>query len=421
MRRASLLLMALIVVAGGCGDDGTPDTTATDDTAATTTAGATHTVATTTIAPATTEPAAEETTTSEAGSAPAGPAFIMREERGAFVRALQVYLDCAGFGPIDIDGVFGDATAGSVEKAQEAEGKEPTGEPSEATFAELSRRCSLARDIVFAAGATEATVAGNAAPGDDEVFHIRVLVGQRLMVTVEGDVLVSIQGTDGGVLKRADGWREVDVEITVSQVYVIRVAAEQAASFSLAITVPALPVETTTTTAPEPDQFLLMGNGFNVVDFGATPEAAIAAVQAALDELGIPIDPPEDTGWVTREEPHCADTARIVTWEWIFPAAISNWEMNLELFFFDEVDPRWSGWRIGVLSFDEPPAPLVPSLSTAQGIGLWTPEEDAVAAGFQFGGYEELSQGRLEPFMMRIANGVVSEIGAGNWLVCDPF
>jgi len=49
--------------------------------------------------------------------------------------------------------------------------------------------------------------------------------------------------------------------------------------------------ESSTTTEPEASALALRGDGLGVVDFGAPPDAAVAAVVA---ELG---DPAQDTGW----------------------------------------------------------------------------------------------------------------------------
>jgi hypothetical protein len=72
---------------------------------------------------------------------------------------------------------------------------------------------------------------------------------------------------------------------------------DPAASDSTESTTTSAPAETTATDAttttgePEPSDLALRGDGLGVVDFGAPPDAAVAAVRA---ELG---DPAQDTGW----------------------------------------------------------------------------------------------------------------------------
>ena len=411
MRRAMMVLLAFVLLGGACGDDATTETT--EAGAATTTAPDDTT--TTTAAAATTTAAA----------VPAGPAFIMKGESGAYVRALQIYLDCAGYGPIEVDGVFGDGTAGFVGKAQADEGKMATGEPDEETFALLSRECDRTRDISFAAGASAVEVAGNAAPGDDEVLELRVLEGQQMTVTVDGAVDVAIQGSDGGVLHRPDGSLEIVVDVPSNQEYQLTVSAAAPTSYSLTVEVPAPPEETTTTTVAASGGFVLTADGFKVVEFGASFDDTFAAVQSMYGE-----QPEEDTGWMTEDRQGCAATARMVTWR-VWPAVDPWMATTLDVWFFDEDDPRFVGWDIYLTGAwgDQPPLDAMPGwLSTVHGLSAGDSYNEAVSYGFTLGGYEELNQGSLDGLMVTVfedngyeQDGRVWEIAAGAWMQCDPF
>jgi peptidoglycan hydrolase-like protein with peptidoglycan-binding domain len=223
MRRA-LAGMVIVLVLSSCGDDAAePETTE----------APTTTVAVTTLPP----------TTSSVPVEPGAP-FIMFGERGAYVTALQFLLGCSGFGPVSIDGVFGDETGAAVERAQQSEGKIPSGEPDEETFAWLARSCDQRRTVVFAVGSTGAEIAGNAAPGDDDLFDLAASEGQTLSIdaTARAPVDVSVQGADGTVLQRP-GASSFIVEIPTTQSYTIRVSATEPTSYVLAVEIPALPDE----------------------------------------------------------------------------------------------------------------------------------------------------------------------------------
>lgn len=426
MRRVAVLLLAVALVVGACGDDdaasdstvAATSTTTLDEGSASDTTGSTAAGTDTTA----------ETTQTTSALVPPGPPFIRKGETGAYVWALQTYLDCAGFGPIDIDGVFGDGTAGSVEQAQIDEGKIATGEPDEETFAHLSRTCDVPHDIAFAAGTTSATVAGNAAGGDDEVFRLMVLEGQQMTVAADRGVAVTVQGADGEMYQ-GDASSDVVVDVGTSQMYEIRVSAPNPTSFSMTVSVPALPDETTTTSVTAgPDGFHLTTDGFNVVDFGASPEETTAAIDDVYTELNVPALDPEDSGWVTYDASYCAETARTVTWEILWPSAVDFWSVELTAFFYDEANPTFGGWSLDFGNQGDGDYPHPPELSTVHGLGIFDTLEEAAALGFEHGGYEELSLGSLDGYVIRIPDapgylfdGRVTQIAAGMWEICDPF
>jgi peptidoglycan hydrolase-like protein with peptidoglycan-binding domain len=104
------------------------------------------------------------------------------------VEAAQFLLNCSGYGALVVDGIFGPATRGAVETAQQGLGHQVTGEIDAPTFGELSRACSLSRRI--GAGA----VVGNAAPGDPEVYVMSLTAGSELTVTMADGVAVEVFG-----------------------------------------------------------------------------------------------------------------------------------------------------------------------------------------------------------------------------------
>jgi len=423
MRRPMTVLAVLALVVAACGDDdatttvpddtGVTTTTAVEDGATTTTEGVEETTTTT-------------TTTTEAPRPP-GAAFILKGETGSYVTALQVYLDCAGYGPVVIDGVFGDGTAGSVEEAQADEGKEATGEPDEETFANLSRECDRARDVVFASGATTAEVAGNAAPGDDEVFNLRVLEGQQMTVQVysHGIVDVAIQGADGAVLHRPDGSTEIVVDVPTSQMYALRVSAGAPVSYSLAISVPPAEEDTTTTTEAQAAGFYLASDGFNEIDFG---EGSGRAITTLTESFG---PPSEDTDWFAEagsETYPCAEQARVVTW--LFPGTEGMMSTTLEVVFHDLFtdDPVFAQWRYYLTWGYDDTQPESGFLSTAHGLSAGDDYTEAVSYGFLLGGFEEPSEGLLDGIRVSIAtnggtyadDGQVLAMQAGTWYCESP-
>ena len=232
MRRSSIAALLLAVVAAGCGADAA-DTTEPSERAAGTTTFATS--------------AAVDST---AVTAPSADPFILHGERGAYVTALQFLLDCAGYGPVTVDGVFGDETATAVRKAQTAEGKTPTGEADEATFAALGRGCDRWRTINIAEGETGIEVAGNAAEGDADHFELTALAGQSMSIDAEmrAPVDISVQGADGAVL-HPGGVKLFTVEIPTTQKYTIRVTAPGPASYKLIIEISVAPSDGTTSSS----------------------------------------------------------------------------------------------------------------------------------------------------------------------------
>lgn len=124
---------------------------------------------------------------------------------------------------------------------------------------------------------------------------------------------------------------------------------------------------TTSVTEPSDPQIELRGDGLGVVDLGAAPDVAIAAVSA---ELG---DPTLDTGWDSPASPYgtCpGDRVRGVEWD------------HLVLLFTDGSTPYGSSEHLFAWRITGAP----PALGTAKGLGFEATIADA----------EELYPGEVE-------------------------
>ena len=227
MRRLPVTL-ALVLLFAACGDD--------DATTSTIASPPSVTTSITTV-PATT-------------GVPATPSFILRGETGPYVEALQFLLNCSGHGPLEVDGAFGSATAAAVEQAQDDQGAEITGEPTEATFAALSRACDEPRNLPALGGDHTARAAGNATRDDPDRFTILAEQAQTMRVVIDARdaVDVTVGGEGGTVLRRPDGSIDFAVNIPLTQVYELRVTAAEATSYLITVALDTRPPETTTTT-----------------------------------------------------------------------------------------------------------------------------------------------------------------------------
>jgi hypothetical protein len=220
--------------------------------------------------------------------------FITAGDRGEYVAALQFFLICNGYermteggSAVTVDGVFGPITGGLVAYAQAEMRRVPTGEPDEATFAALARRCNAERTIEMTADVTEVRVAGNVEPNDDEAFLLEGIAGQHLGLEVlDGPVQVTVQGADGTTIKAAGDEVPWAAELPFDGVFRIRVIADQTASYALRIELLA-PAAVTVDFGP----MVLGPDGLGILTFGAEPASV-------LETLGFILGPPSsDTGW----------------------------------------------------------------------------------------------------------------------------
>jgi len=179
----------------------------------------TTTAASTTTAPTTTT---SSTTTTQAPTANGAPIASIGDNN-ATTRAVQFLMNCAGYGPVDVDGAFGPATKAAVQGMQADLGREETGAPDDQTLALLARACSDSRRLTFDTEEFEAV--GNVSASDPDTFFLRAEEGDRVAVvvtSVTGDAYVDVRGTDGTSLPPAAtrGWA---ADIPTTQDYVVSV------------------------------------------------------------------------------------------------------------------------------------------------------------------------------------------------------
>jgi len=149
-------------------------------------------------------------------------------------------------------------------------------------------------------------VAGNAAPGDDEVFELRGVEGRVLTIRVdEGEVQVGLEHADGTRVEQVSlggGWSG---KLPTGSEYQLRVTAAEALSFALDLGV-ARPRYINI----DFRNMRLAADGFGILSFGDDAERVIGRLQ---DILG---DPVADSGWATGDaaERICTGSNRHLTW-----------------------------------------------------------------------------------------------------------
>ena len=259
----------LALVAAAC-NGGSGDTTTTSE-APTTTAPVTSTTAAATTT--TTVPLIEN-----------GAAIATVGDRNEVVEAVQFLMNCNGYGPLDVDGVFGPATAAEVAVLQADLGREQTGDPDDETLAQLARGCDDSRRVIFDEGATERLVVGNVATADADRFFVRAAGEQRMTLSVAsatGEVTVTVSGSDGAAFDEPPGaaWSGV---LPSTQDYLVDVVTDGgAATYELTIAIPEL---------PERDEIEAAAADTVVID--GTEEAVVSVcvdttgVNAAVAETG---------------------------------------------------------------------------------------------------------------------------------------
>jgi hypothetical protein len=291
---------------------------------------ATTTVPTTTIPPTTT------TTSARMELGPNDEPFLNQGETGAYVEALQFYLVCTGHGQltadgpvITVDGQFGPMTADAGAWYQAELRRMPTGDPDEATFAQLARDCVEPRLVSFPDGEGTTRMAGNTAPGDEEIIDLQGVQGRVLTIVVnEGDVQVGLERADGTRVEQVtlgSGWSG---KLPTGAEYRLRVTSAAPVSFALDVGV-ARPRYVNLNFG----NMRLAADGFGILTFGDDAERVIGRLQ---DILGTPA---EDTGWATGDagERTCTGSNRHLSW--ILQQAESGTEHPAVLYVhFSDVD-----------------------------------------------------------------------------------
>lgn len=201
---------------------------------------------TTTTVPETTTTVSETTTTEGRRQFEMnGTPFVRLGDRGAYVEAVQWYLLCGGFDryaedapEMTIDGVYGQMTLTAVAYAQAVFGRIPIGEPDEETFALLARECGEDRVVTIPVSGGEVEVAGNAAPGDDEIIRFEGGAGRVVEIVItDGNVSIALEQPGGGVLRTVTpggGW---SARLPETGTYTLRATADDSQSYRVRLRV----------------------------------------------------------------------------------------------------------------------------------------------------------------------------------------
>jgi peptidoglycan hydrolase-like protein with peptidoglycan-binding domain len=340
------LVAGLALLVAACSTAATPETSSTTTLAVTTT---------------TTVPGGRITLS------PNGPAFILEGTRGPYVEALQHYLVCTGHGQprtdgaVSVDGVFGPITADAVAWYQAELRRIPTGDPDEETFASLARDCDTDRTIAFEPGVIVIEVAGNAAPGDDDVLVLSGQDGQVLSIELtEGAVTITVTGADGSTVDGDTSTGRWEAELPATQDYRISMGAESAQSYRFTMS-----TRSPNVVASEFGPMVLEPDGVAIADFGDDPENTIAVVSLVLGE------PFFDTGW-QEGVAGCTGVNRHVTWLVQADADGQDHPAALELDFSDLGGTPFFA-QYAYRSYDLPALdPIAQGLTTAEGASLGT-------------------------------------------------
>ncbi|MFH1329145.1 MAG: peptidoglycan-binding domain-containing protein [Actinomycetota bacterium] len=324
----------------------------------------------TTTVPATTIPLTTTTTSARIELEPNEEPFLRQGATGSYVEALQFYLVCTGHGQmvadgptIIVDGQFGPMTADAVAWYQAELRRMPSGDPDEATFAELARDCAEPRVVAFLDRQGTARVAGNAAPGDDDIFELEGVEGRVLTIVVdEGAVQVGLERADGTRVEQISlggGWSG---KLPTGSEYRLRVTAAEAVSFALDLGV-ARPRYLNI----DFGRMRLAGDGFGILTFGDDAERVIGRLQGILGE------PSADSGWATGDvgERTCTGSNRHLTW--IIQQAESGTEHPAVLYaHFSDVDTGSQAFvEFAYVSLDPQAVDAgAMDLSTAAGISI---------------------------------------------------
>ncbi|MBM3696697.1 MAG: peptidoglycan-binding protein, partial [Actinobacteria bacterium] len=173
-------------------------------------------------------------TTTTGTTLPPSPSLAVQGDKNEIVAALQFLINCSGSARLDVDGNFGPATRAALEQAQTRLGRPADGTLDEDTMAALARGCDQRRGLEDEG---KTTIAGNAAPGDSEVFSVSLLTGSTVTAafTRGGGLDLRLLGADGAEVPSQEPSRW---EVDATQDYLLEVASpEEAVTFILVVEV----------------------------------------------------------------------------------------------------------------------------------------------------------------------------------------
>ena len=100
-------------------------------------------------------------------------------------------------------------------------------------------RVALERNIRFRRGAISATVSGRVGRGTTHWYHVRARAGQEMAVVLKtgNKTAFTISARNAGILEGADGVRQTLVELPESGDYLIEVATDVTANYTLEVTI----------------------------------------------------------------------------------------------------------------------------------------------------------------------------------------
>lgn len=100
-------------------------------------------------------------------------------------------------------------------------------------------RVALEKNIQFRRGASSATVSGRVARGTTHWYHVRARAGQEMAVVLKtgNRTAFTISARHAGILEGADGVRRTLVELPETGDYLIEIAADVTANYTLEVTI----------------------------------------------------------------------------------------------------------------------------------------------------------------------------------------
>ena len=425
-------VLAVALVAAACGD---ADNAV--EASSTTTPPTTTSIATTTTSTSTTAPTTTVTTTAE----PVGVPLLEPGDEGPAVRTLQYLLDCAEWGDVVVDGVYGPQTEAAIEALQTFAQRDATGVADAFVIANAGSgalETCIRQPIRFPAGATGTTVGYFARDELEPLSYALALEeGQTLTLSIRGDIDVRMFGPDGSELT-PDG-DAVSISVTGEHSIQAFSAFDDLVAYEIGIEAPPLEGSAAPAVTIELHPYGVFqpsspdgASASSLLEFGDDPDLVIATMNTLLGVEG----PEFDFGWVATdgfpEGVLCRDgttEARLVGYG------------DLTLVFWDaptDFDPaggrHWAAYRVSYVSPDfgtntpglgipADPTQSTPSViigsTTDEIAGSWPIDEATGVISFFTGEGDERLTGSLSDDPRSGPIGSVSAFRGGIW--CDGY
>lgn len=100
-------------------------------------------------------------------------------------------------------------------------------------------RVALEKTIRFERGSISARVSGKIARGTAHWYHVRARRGQEMAIVLKtgSRTAFTVYGKQSGILEGADGVRQTLVELPESGDFLIEIATDQTAAYTLEVTI----------------------------------------------------------------------------------------------------------------------------------------------------------------------------------------